>query len=303
MKVQYVSKEGNFEFHDPFTVEHKLPAGVYRVDMNRLDEIYLRALKIETETLIELPNSPTSYVMHKIDNFLTDSIRKAFDRYGILYKRGILLYGPPGTGKTSVVNQIINLAVKKDMIIFYNAPPDWIRQAAEFVREIEKDNRPIMVIWEEFESWIDNREDDILSLLDGISQINNIVYLATTNYIDKIPERIRNRPSRFADVVEVGYPNGATRKKFFESKIRKEDKVNIAKWVEETEGLSIDHLKDLIISVLVLGISFEDAIEKMRNLPYDTNDKRNDRKSNYIDVRPRAEMDACSPPKVNKLNG
>src|SRR3990167_6195810 len=264
--------------------------------MNRLDEIYLRALKIETETLIELPNSPTSYVMHKIDNFLTDNVKKAFDKYGILYKRGILLYGPPGTGKTSVVNQIINLAVKKDMIILNDTGPNWIREAAKSIREIEKVNRPIMVIWEEFESWIDNCEDDILSLLDGISQINNIVYLATTNYIHKIPERIRNRPSRFADVVEVGCPNGATRKKFFESKILKGDKVNIAKWVEETEGLSIDHLKDLIISVLVLGISFEDAIKKMRNLSYEKDDERHDSRHNVMSIK--AVSDSCEPPRT-----
>jgi len=141
-----------------------------------------------------------------------------------------------------------------------------VKGIVDCVRGIEQTDRPFMVVWEEFENWVENSESELLALLDGIQQVDNTIYIATTNYIDTIPERIKDRPSRFADVMEIGLPNATARRIFLEAKIHKTDNVDIAMWVNETEGLSIDHLKDLIISVLVLGMSFEKALEKVSRI-------------------------------------
>lgn len=270
MKVQYVNREGMYEFHGPFGVQTKLPAGIYNVRQNDVGVLFLESEHLETERLVNLPNSPTSDIMNKIDHFLSPEVMKAFDKYGMLYKRGILLYGPPGTGKTTVVNQLIRLVVqKKDMIVLLGAHPSWVKAIVKSIREIEKVSRPVLVVWEEFETMVHNSEGALLSLLDGVSQVNNIIYLATTNYLERIPPRIKNRPSRFADVVEIGYPSAQVREKFLKSKIHKDDKVDVKLWVEKTEGLSIDHLKDLIISVLVLEVPFDEAVEKMRGFVHE----------------------------------
>jgi len=108
-----------------------------------------------------------------------------------------------------------------------------------------------------------NTETTLLNLLDGINQINNVVYLGTTNYPERLQERILNRPSRFDKRYKLGYPIPAVREAYFENILTKQDKkkININKWVELTEGLSIAHLRELVVSVIILENDFEEEIE------------------------------------------
>src|SRR5258705_13886621 len=68
----------------------------------------------------------------------------------------------------------------------------------EIFRVIEKD-RPLVIIFEDIENLCTggSTETLLLNVLDGLDQLENVVYLATTNYIEKLKERIMNRPSRF----------------------------------------------------------------------------------------------------------
>jgi len=296
LSVQYLRKGDNFEFSGQASLEKKLPAGVYSIKQDDMGNLFLKAEEIQTEILIDIPDSPMYSIMNKIDNFLTNDIKEAFKKYGMIYKRGILLYGPPGTGKTSVVNQVINIATqKKDMVVLLCPYAGWVKSVVEKVREIEQKDRPFMVVWEEFENVATHQESYVLSLLDGISQVGNIIYLATTNYIDSIPARIINRPSRFADVFEIGLPSANVRKLFLQSKLCKGDKIDVNLWVNQTEGFSIDHLKDLIINVFVLQMPFEHAIERMRKVGED--DKESDEKSNddYDDEHDDCKVNTATP--------
>lgn len=267
MITKYIRRDDKFDFSQPFTSPKQLPSGVYTVGQNEDGSAYLKASHIETENLVRLQDSAMAEIYDHVNNFLSAKIRKGFEKYGLLYKRGILLYGPPGTGKTSLVNQLISLcASEKEMVILNNPHPGLVKPIVDCVRGIEQDDRPFMVVWEEFENWVENNEGDLLNLLDGIDQVGNTLYIATTNYIDQIPDRIKNRPSRFADVMEIGLPSAAARRTFLEAKIHKTDNVDLDMWVAHSEGLSIDHLKDLIISVLVIGIPFEKALAKARSI-------------------------------------
>lgn len=270
MFTQYLKNEnGNIRFSRPVESLSKLSAGVYSVSVNSFGELYLMEEKLQTDDLIELPDSPAQMINKRVDEFLNDKTRGAFERYKILYKRGVLMYGPPGTGKTSIIHILMRTAVKKDMVVLLGTSPRLIEPAVRSIREVEKTSRPIMVVWEELERWVQDCEGDLLDLLDGVNQVDNIFYIATTNYIETIPQRIRNRPSRFAEVIEIGPPNQQLRKEFLLAKIHEDDNIDIDEWVNKTGGLVIDHLKDLIISVLVLNIPIDDAIEKLRTLDKD----------------------------------
>ena len=50
-------------------------------------------------------------------------------------------------------------------------------------------------------------ESEYLSLLDGENQIGNVVYVATTNYPEKLDKRFTDRPSRFDVVQKISMPN------------------------------------------------------------------------------------------------
>src|SRR5205085_931695 len=119
--------------------------------------------------------------------------------------------------------------------------------------KIEND-RPVVILMEDIEAIIEEYgESEILNILDGINSIDNVVYLATTNYPDKLLGRVTNRPSRFDRVFELKNPDSGVRKVYLENLVNRhkdkvEEDINIDKWVGDTATLSIAHLKELFIS-------------------------------------------------------
>ena len=108
----------------------------------------------------------------------------------------------------------------------------------------------------------------MLNILDGVKQIENVVYIATTNYPEKLQERITNRPSRFDRRYEVQMPSGEIREAYIKNKLTDEDlkKIDIKKWVELTDGMSLSHLKELVISVVVMGKDFDESIATLNSM-------------------------------------
>ena len=43
-------------------------------------------------------------------------------------------------------------------------------------------------------------------------------------------------------------------------------KIDIEDWIKMTDGMSLSHLKEVIISVIVMGKSFEETIDSLDNL-------------------------------------
>ena len=60
----------------------------------------------------------------------------------------------------------------------------------------------------------------LLNLLDGKFQLDNVVFLATTNYAEDLAERVINRPSRFDVVYEVGLPDKMVRECYITKKLK-----------------------------------------------------------------------------------
>ena len=108
----------------------------------------------------------------------------------------------------------------------------------------------------------------LLNFLDGAGSCVGVVTIATTNYPEKLQERITNRPSRFDRRYEVIKPNAETRKFYIENKLQKGDLqgINISDLVDKTEGFTIDHLKEYLLSVFVLGYSHEDAMDEVTEI-------------------------------------
>ena len=52
---------------------------------------------------------------------------------------------------------------------------------------------------------------------------------------------------------------------YLRNKLTKEDikKVNIAEWVEKSEGMSLAHMRELVISVMTLDNTFDETIERL----------------------------------------
>lgn len=243
-----------------------LPAGCYECAVTREGAPYFRPIKILTDTIINLQDTAAVEISNEIKNFWSDGVSEKFKQYGLVHKRGVLLHGPPGTGKTISLAKCAKMVVEElDGIVLFNPEPSTLTEFLRLIKEIEP-NKKILIMWEEFDSQLRGSESSLLSLLDGETQVSNIVYLATTNYIARIPARIKNRPSRFARVIEVGVPTEQVRREFLEAKLHDSDKDKIDALIQYSDGFVIDQLKDLIISHCIFEQGIAESASKIREM-------------------------------------
>ena len=104
------------------TVTH-LPPAIYTLSSDGNGVVYFNKTKVLTDNLIELDDSASIKVIAGIETFWES--KKKFDRFGILFKRGIMLWGPAGSGKTATVNLLMNDLVKRGgMVVIVQSAAD-----------------------------------------------------------------------------------------------------------------------------------------------------------------------------------
>lgn len=249
---------------------HVLKSGIYGLHSSPFRGPYLRERKMHHDELIKMNGSVAKNIMEGIQHFWTQDVQDAFKRYKMMHRRGILVYGPPGTGKSSMFMQIVEDFVAErpnGNIVLFDPHPRSVMEYIGYVRQIDPTSR-FLVIFEEFEGKLASFESDLLSLMDGENSVSGVVFLAATNYLNQIPERFKNRPSRFADVIELGPPDASVREVFITKRMHPLDlkNINVQEWVEKTDGFVLDHIKDLFISVHCLGLTLNTATEKIRKM-------------------------------------
>jgi len=247
-----------------------LPPGSYQIA--RTNEGTIRFIEQEPreEPLLRFPK--VEKIVQEVQYFWTR--REVYEALNLPYRRGILVYGPPGTGKTCLLRLALDdVAARGGIGLFYN---NNFEAGYDILRQIQPDT-PLVVVIEDIDSRCQGGyERELLNLLDGIKRgVSNTVFIATTNYINKLPDRIKNRPSRIDKKFEIGLPDPGIRRTYldhlidsapkgldtFQHKLRDlGDDV-----VEDTEGFSLAHLKELFTAVAVLGTSYDEAIEVLRN--------------------------------------
>lgn len=263
----------------------KLPAGAYTVFTGQSGEVIFCSKTMECDKLLRLPDMATNVVLEDLKKFWSAESKYRYEQLGMIYKRGILMHGLPGTGKSAVAVTLAEEIINDGGIVLFNPSAGVVSEAVKQIRSVEGQGRNILVILEEVDTMCDDA--DFLSLLDGELQIDNIAYIATTNYIDRIPKRIKNRPSRFARVIEIGTPSLADRTLYIEAKagkvLDKHTKKEIAKL---TEGMVLDQVKDVIISTYVFNEKLEEAINKIKDMDLEEEEKEDSnldkQQTNYL---------------------
>ena len=129
-------------------------------------------------------------------------------------------------------------------------------------------DRNLILLYEDIDSLMEiYGEKNLLSMMDGQFQFENILHIATTNYIDSIPDRIKNRPSRFDEIVEIQNPTTEERKIFIQHLLQSYgDKYDLLTMVKDTEGFSMAHIKELIICVYMLDKDYSEAVDRLKNM-------------------------------------
>ena len=237
---------------------------------NRMGEWGLRRQRINTDELYELPTKEIAVILSDLKSFWKK--KDVYKKYKLIHKRGILLYGDPGCGKSGILQLCMKHIINDLSGLVINLKDDEsVRGYMDLIpklRQIEPE-RPLVVIIEDIDAIAGDSNyvtSQLLNLLDGVKQIENVVYIATTNYPEKLAERITNRPSRFDRRYYVSPPTKEVRMSYLKNKIGDDSDIDFDKWVKDTEGMSMSHLKELFISVFLLDNKYEDAIDHLREL-------------------------------------
>lgn len=176
-----------------------------------------------------------------LDKQFKEIFRKAFasrifpglmKQFGTTHVRGILLYGPPGCGKTLIARQIGKILNAKEPKIvngpevldkFVGGSEEKIRALfadAEQEQAEKGDNSQLhIIIFDEMDAIMKTRGssrsdsgvgdsivNQLLSKIDGVDSLNNILLIGMTNRKDMIDEAIL-RPGRLEVHIEITLPD------------------------------------------------------------------------------------------------
>lgn len=260
--TQYVSKLGGYS---PVGHTYKaLGPGSYRIDKYDGEPVYIPQ-PLNTDELFVFKDDLSERIMNETNKFWATAT--AFESYKFVHKRGFLLYGPQGSGKTSIVHQVILHVISQGGVCFLAGHPEFLEQGLTKFRFIEP-TKPVVCVFEDLDNLVKIYEESaFLRLLDGESQINHVINIATTNYPEELDKRISARPRRFDTVLRIDMPKTEIRRQFLLKKLNTTStNPEIEMWVKESEGLSFASLAELVVAVKCLGLSYRDTIEKLKNI-------------------------------------
>ena len=253
------------------------------------------------EVLVETPNVGWDDVggLEKIKQELIEAVEwplkypDSFTNLGIRPPKGILLYGPPGTGKTLLAKAVAKeseanfIQVKGPSLLSM-----WVGKSEEGVRKIFERARqvsPCIIFFDEIDSLAGKRGlehgqkvtervlNQILSEMDGIEDLSNVIVIGATNRPDMLDSALL-RPGRFDRILLASAPSEAGRKKIFEihtEKMPLAKNVNVKSIINRTEGYVGADIESMVREAAMLALRdninakevgmkyFEEAMKKV----------------------------------------
>lgn len=221
LKVQFFGKE-RYKHREEF-----LRNALKITDDKHIRVQYLNEYKMSCDVI---PHSFDNIVMNdKVKNNIVgglsnwNSSKDWYENHQLVHKIGVFLYGKAGTGKSTVAKAI--------SVMFNNAPiltidPNNIMNSINGVFKMRKKyDGTIIVLIEDFDMYFKSREEvenieigfeqkkqkdfnqnAIFQLLDGVYSTDDTIYIATTNYKDRIDSALI-RYGRFDIQEELDYFN------------------------------------------------------------------------------------------------
>lgn len=236
-----------------------LDPGAYILEQTMNGIRFVRT-KANTDELYRFENSSMTEIREAVQKFW--KLKPNFTKLGLLHHRGVLAFGPPGSGKSALIQQVSEDMMKDGHVMFFSRDLSTIISALKSVRSIEPD-RKVAVVMEDIDEFARYNERNLLQLLDGEDAFDNVLYIGTTNYKDRLPERVM-RPGRFDKHVFVDYPPYEGRLVYLQKKLSGVESVaKIEQLAKDTKGFSFGHLRELIISVYAFE---EDAALTLKRL-------------------------------------
>lgn len=244
------------ETHEEFQNEKltSLPSGIYNYTIVN-DEYAFVKTDLRKDNLSFIPKVSQD-IKDRINQYINK--KKVFDELGYPFRTSYLVYGPPGTGKTTLIRNIINDFESQDSIIIFTTQPIFTAHR----KILNLDPRLKFVIVEEMTHVLSNPAimRHFLDFLDGENSLINAITIATTNYPEKLPENLVNRRGRFDRFYKIDKMLPEENKIFTENILKREINAEEQKVINK---MNISEIKDLCMSHLIEGISFNDYLKDL----------------------------------------
>lgn len=260
---QYVLNGKSYSPVGDVTLSDSLKAYAYEINLTPTGPQFVR-VKPLTDDLMIFENSAMRKVVEEIDKFWQR--KEHYNKLGLMHNRGILMFGPPGTGKSCALQQVVEMMVKRGDVVFFAKSPSAILEGLRAFRDVEPDRR-VVVCFEEADELAQYDERKLLQLMDGDCKIDNTLFLATTNYIERLSPRML-RPGRFDKKVYIGTPSLEARRHYLTKKLNAiTDSKMIEHLAKQSEGMGFGHLRELIAGIFAIGDPVEEVLDRLREKP------------------------------------
>jgi len=180
-----------------------------------------------------------------------------FRKMGIVPPKGVLMYGPPGCSKTMIAKALANesqlnfVAIKGPELF-----KKYVGESEQAVRQLFKRARrvaPCIVFFDEIDALGSERGSSgsgskvgdrvlaqILTEMDGIEQLKDVIVVAATNRPDMIDKALM-RPGRLDRIEYVPLPDEKTRLKIFQIHTKRkplDSNIDLSELAQKTQNYS-----------------------------------------------------------------
>jgi len=227
--------------------------GLKNVEPSAMREVFIEVPKVKWSDIGGL-EGPKEELLEAVEWPL--KYPEAFDAFHTKPPKGLLLYGPPGSGKTLLAKAVATesqanfISIKGPELL-----SKFVGESERAVREMfrkAKQSAPTIIFFDEFDSVAPSRGasfdthvtervvSQILTELDGIEELKEVVVIAATNRMDLIDKALL-RPGRIDRLIYISAPGEKEREEIFKIHLRGKplaDDVDISELAKQTEGYS-----------------------------------------------------------------
>lgn len=220
-----------------------------------IDIAFLREAPV-TDADIVLEDELSGILDHAIVDF--HHRRAELMQLGVPGRRGVLFYGPPGTGKTYTCRYLSQRLAPITTIVASGHALLRMQDICALAAMLQ----PALVLLEDVDLVFASRElnpfnttlGEFMDQLDGFGAQHEVIFLLTTNALERVEAAIKDRPGRVSQCIYFGPPSAKLRQRYLARALKPYTfNGDLGHIVRQTEGVSQAFLKELVYRAVQLA--------------------------------------------------